>query len=120
MLNIFPLNIKYWYKLQNGLIRHFISDIHNIIRFLEGITLEDKAILFQKIEVGILNILEKNIKIQIEEDLSLQGLDSLKMVQLIVWIEEEFEIVIDDEDLLFENFENILKISGIVSRYISP
>ncbi|WP_052380444.1 phosphopantetheine-binding protein [Paenibacillus camerounensis] len=77
--------------------------------------IEDETI--RKITEGILDILQNKNEISIECDLMNQGLDSLKTVQLIVWLEEVFDIVIDDEDLLFENFESISKISSLVKKY---
>ena len=37
-------------------------------------------------------------------------MDSLNFVELIVRIEEEYDISIEDEDLLIENFNTISKI----------
>lgn len=44
------------------------------------------------------------------EDLTSLGLDSIKSVHLIVEIEEKFNIIFEDEELLFENFSALDKI----------
>ncbi|MGG4554127.1 acyl carrier protein [Paenibacillus sp. FSL W8-0186] len=42
------------------------------------------------------------------------GLDSLNAIQLIVQLEDAFGISIDDDELLYENFNTIPKIVDIV------
>ena len=43
-------------------------------------------------------------------------LDSLDIMKLIVSLEDEFDIQIEPEDVLSENFENIDSISNLVKR----
>lgn len=50
------------------------------------------------------------------EDLSTYGFDSLRSVELIVDLEEHFDIEFDDEELLFNNFSTIDKIVEMVSN----
>lgn len=50
-----------------------------------------------------------------ETDLSKEhGIDSIKMVQLIVDLEEAFDIEVDSASLNYENFAN----SGAITRYV--
>lgn len=58
-------------------------------------------------------------KQDIPEDLDLKtiGLDSLIGMRLIVDIEIMFDITINDEDLLIENFSNVLMIEQMVKKY---
>ncbi|GFN32225.1 acyl carrier protein [Paenibacillus xylaniclasticus] len=46
-------------------------------------------------------------------------LDSMKTIVLITQLEEEFGILVEDNDMLFENFSSINKICAIVQRYSS-
>lgn len=49
-----------------------------------------------------------------QEDLSGLGLDSLRSVNLVVELEVIFNIVFEDEELLFENFSTVGKITDRV------
>jgi acyl carrier protein len=50
-----------------------------------------------------------------EEDLFSSGiLDSLGVLQLVLFIEEKFSITVSDEDVVYENFNSIFAIA----RYI--
>ena len=46
-------------------------------------------------------------------------LDSLDMFQLISEIEDEFEIEIDGEDIIPENFRNVDTIVAVVEKYVN-
>ncbi|MBD2847472.1 acyl carrier protein [Paenibacillus sp. IB182496] len=53
-------------------------------------------------------------------DLSTIGMDSMRSVALIVELEEAFDIVFDDEELMFENFSTIDKIAGrVLTKLVS-
>lgn len=66
--------------------------------------------LVEKITSKVKEILGREQDISLEEDLATLGLDSMGSVGLIVDLEELFDIVIDDEELMFENFSTIQKI----------
>ncbi len=69
----------------------------------QKITIE---ILREKIEQY--DLLEKSIvEIGNDEELSNYGLDSIGFVNLIASLEEDFDLMVDDEKLLFENFNTI-------------
>jgi len=51
-------------------------------------------------------------------DLQEIGYDSLQMIRLIIMIEEKFNIEVEDDDLLFDNFNSIEKIINIINKYI--
>jgi len=55
--------------------------------------------------------------IKMEDDLRDWGLDSLKSIDVIVALENEFDIAIEDEDLLVDNFNTIEKIINLVKKY---
>lgn len=67
----------------------------------------NKSNLINKMEKVLL---KNNLQIELEdynENLSLLGIDSLVFIQLIIEIEQEFQIEIDDTDLSLENFLTI-------------
>lgn len=53
-----------------------------------------------------------------EDNLMDFGLDSISMVKVVVIIEEIYNISIPDEDLLFENFNSIEKITQYIQEHI--
>jgi acyl carrier protein len=58
-----------------------------------------------------------NRKIETNESLFALGiLDSLAFVQLLSFIEREFGITIDDDDVVVENFQNIDAIAQFVKH----
>ena len=71
-------------------------------------------------------ILSNIINIEIDElmsypecaKLSDMGLDSIKFIQFIIEIEEEFDIEILDSDLLLSNFETIENIFSMLQKYL--
>lgn len=42
------------------------------------------------------------------------GLDSMKSIQLVVLLEEAYDIVFDDEELLLDNFNSIDSIKNMI------
>lgn len=48
-----------------------------------------------------------NETLSIDDLLIEKGLDSMKSIHLIVQLEEKFDIVFEDEEILFENFATI-------------
>ncbi len=44
------------------------------------------------------------------------GLDSVAMMELIVWIEDSFEVVIDAEDLSPDNFGTLDAIAAYIEK----
>lgn len=69
-----------------------------------------------KLEVVLGNLLNTQEKIMAEESLSKWGLDSLKTIELIVILENEFDIVFDNNDLLLDNFGTINTIVSLLTR----
>ncbi|MNP27168.1 acyl carrier protein [compost metagenome] len=65
------------------------------------------------------NVLEQEVKINMEDELEKAGFDSIKIMNLIVQIEESFDIVFDDEELVFEYFSNIKKINDLIQAKLA-
>ncbi|KIQ80000.1 hypothetical protein RW25_26490 [Bacillus sp. L_1B0_8] len=66
----------------------------------------------EKITQIVREVLETNDEINKQLELSELGMDSLASINLIVELEDAFDIVFNDNELLFENFstiENIIK-----------
>ena len=60
----------------------------------------------------------KNAKLDENEDLLSAGiLDSLAILQLVAYIEDQFGIKIPDEDVVFENFQSINALSSYLEKY---
>lgn len=51
-----------------------------------------------------------------KEDIFALGLNSLFAMQLVLWIEKEFGIAVEDEDLDIQNFSSINAIAAFVER----
>ena len=52
------------------------------------------------------------------EDLSEYGFNSLRAMELVVNIEDEFGIELEDEDLLIDNLDTIAKLRIVVRKYV--
>lgn len=73
----------------------------------------------KEILVQILDIKKDMInKINDYEDLSNYGLDSICAIQLVVIIEDMYNIKFFDNDLLFERLNTIEKIKQLISKYL--
>lgn len=62
---------------------------------------------------------EMGITENIEETTVIQelGINSLQIMEMIVRIEEKWDISIDDDDLLGENFETIGTVLKMIEKY---
>jgi phosphopantetheine attachment domain protein len=52
---------------------------------------------------------------QLEEDLSLLGMDSIIFISVVIALEEEFDIEIPDEKLSLNEMNTIAKIMDVIS-----
>ncbi|BDA68751.1 putative D-alanyl carrier protein [Calothrix sp. PCC 7716] len=58
-----------------------------------------------------------NHDLQLDEDIfSLGFVNSMFAMQLVLFIEQEFQIAIENEDLEFENFRTINSIANLIER----
>lgn len=58
-------------------------------------------------------------EIQEEDALGILGVDSLLTVELILRIEEMYEITFDSSDINFDNFEFVKSVANITERYLN-
>jgi len=72
----------------------------------------------ENIKKIICNILDRNIVIDNREDIRAYGMDSLLKVQLVIKIEEEFNIEFVDEDLDQRNFASVDEICRTINKYV--
>lgn len=72
-------------------------------------TMESIKEIIDSFDKGIANVGEG-------DDLQELGFDSIDFIQLVVKIEQKFQIFIKDEDLLFENFSTMSKIMDYVEQ----
>lgn len=73
----------------------------------------------EKIRSIIVNILELDNSAMDEisngDDLCSHGLNSLNAIEMIVYLEEEFNVYISEEDLCIDNFNTIEKVIQMVA-----
>jgi acyl carrier protein len=50
----------------------------------------------------------------------LPGLDSLGILELLVWLEERFSVAVPVDELIVEKFTSVAKIADYVMTYTSP
>lgn len=70
----------------------------------------------------ILTFLEQFIDVDVadDEDLFASGLvNSLFAMQLVLFVEKEFSIKVDNEDLDLDNFRSVSAITGFIQRKLA-
>jgi acyl carrier protein len=77
------------------------------------------------IEIKVLDVLRSYLPeapplgaLRPEDTLVALGIDSLKLVELIIGLEESFEIIIPDEEMIAANFDTVGSVSRLVSRIL--
>lgn len=77
-----------------------------------------------EISEKVLDIIKTNIGIEIypwqfDEDLNVIGIDSISFIQIVVALEDNFEIEIPDEKLLLEEMGTFNKITMVVASALN-
>ena len=77
-----------------------------------------------EISEKVLDIIKTNIGIEIypwqfDEDLNVIGIDSISFIQIVVALEDNFEIEISDEKLLMEEMGTFNKITMVVASALN-
>jgi acyl carrier protein len=52
-------------------------------------------------------------------DLREHGLDSISSIELIVMLEDHYNISVDDDDLLIDNFNTVEKLVKLMEKYVN-
>ncbi|WP_165861402.1 acyl carrier protein [Paenibacillus paeoniae] len=79
-------------------------------------TVPQVSALEQVVAKKLSEVLNRATDLNFEIDLRNEGLDSIKTIEFIVNLEVEFDIEIDDQDLLVENFSTINKVTKLLSE----
>jgi acyl carrier protein len=80
--------------------------------------MDRKTILMDYIKNEIMR--NRNARLTEEEDLLSSGiLDSLAILQLVAFIDEQFGIEVPDQDVVYENFNSIQSLTGYLAQYSS-
>lgn len=66
------------------------------------------------------NILSPEIKINDTTNLQDAGVDSFSTVEIILFIERKYGVVIPDEKLIPDNFKTLQSLSKVVQQLLSP
>lgn len=73
-------------------------------------------------EKVIIELVEKVLNVNLLNDIEMNlinnGMDSIKVIQLLVLIEDSFDIEFDDEDLQMKYFISVKEITTLVSKKI--
>lgn len=77
-----------------------------------------------EISEKVLDIIKTNIGIEIypwqfDEDLNVIGIDSISFIQIVVALEDNFEIEIPDEKLMLEEMGTFNKITMVVASALN-
>lgn len=54
----------------------------------------------------------------LEQSLFDLGLDSIKAIEIVVFIEDIFNVTVDDEDLLLNNMRSVKEICDLIIKYV--
>ena len=71
-----------------------------------------------KIKKIVNEILSTNISIKDDSDLQEFGMDSIKFVQIIIALEDEFKCEIPEELFLMEKMNSVDKIERVISKLL--
>ncbi len=76
--------------------------------------------LVERIEKIILNILkiepERIREISGDETLNRIGVDSVNFIEIVIGLEDEFNITFEDDELLLQNLNTINKLKNIITQ----
>jgi len=78
--------------------------------------MDRKTILMDYIKNEIMR--NRNARLAEDEDLLASGiLDSLAILQLVAYIDEQFGIEVPDQDVVYENFNSIRSLTDYLAQY---
>ena len=82
--------------------------------------MDDKQVIEEKIKTVLSKVLNKKIG-EDEKNRPLRelGLDSMGMIEFIPGLENKFDIMFDDEDIVPESFETLASVTELVVKKIN-
>ena len=63
-----------------------------------------------------INILAGNIKLDAETILQNAGIDSFSIIEILVFIQEKYKILVPDDQLVPENFKTLASLARLVNK----
>lgn len=80
--------------------------------------MDKKTALMEYIKNDIMH--DRNAKLSEDQDLLNSGiLDSLGILQIVAFVDRQFDIQVPDEDVVFENFESVSALSDYLDRLVN-
>lgn len=61
----------------------------------------------------------RNTQVADEDDLLETGIDSVGMMALVLFIEEEWKVAVPPEDVIIENFQSVASIEAYLQKRLS-
>ncbi len=99
-----------------------VVELYNKLSVKKGLLLmsESRIDIEERVKNVILNRLKLSLDAKrLKRDTPLigkgLGLDSVRIIELVVGLEEEFDLFFDDSEMSMEIFENIVKIAEYIS-----
>lgn len=78
--------------------------------------MDRKTVLIEYIKNEIMR--NRNARLSEEEDLLSSGiLDSLAILQLVAYVDEQFGIEVPDQDVVYENFNSVKALTEYLKQY---
>lgn len=65
------------------------------------------------------NIVDKNVTVHPDTTFSAIGIDSLSIIELVLFIERKFNVTIPEEELIPENFKSVRTLAECTYRYLN-
>jgi acyl carrier protein len=61
--------------------------------------------------------LDRSVEVELDTDLLLTGLvDSVGVIEIVSWIEDEFHVEVDPLDVVLDNFQTVDRMLALVDR----
>ena len=77
----------------------------------------DENIIVSDIKKFIeINILAENIKLDAETILQNAGIDSFSIIEILVFIQEKYKMLVPDDQLVPENFKTLASLARLVNK----
>ncbi len=64
------------------------------------------------------SIVDKGVTVEPDTLFNVIGIDSLSTIELVLFIERKFKVVLPEEELIPENFKSALTLATCTNRYV--